>query len=99
LVYICVCAVLCLGWGLATSWSLVQEVLPSVSRSGNWKAVRAHKRCRAIKKGNRLDDVRGVHDHYRQIQRLWSYVLICTSWTELQNCVSDQKICARHTDW
>jgi hypothetical protein len=33
----CVCVVLCLGRGLATSWSLVQGVLPSVklSRNGN----------------------------------------------------------------
>jgi hypothetical protein len=30
-------AVLCLGRGLATSWSLVQGVLPIVNRSGNWK--------------------------------------------------------------
>jgi hypothetical protein len=27
---LCVCVVLCLGWGLATGWSLVQRVLPSV---------------------------------------------------------------------
>jgi hypothetical protein len=45
-----VCAVLCLGRGLATSWSLVQGVLPIVNRSGNWKAARAHKGYRAIQK-------------------------------------------------
>jgi hypothetical protein len=32
----CVCVVLCLGRGLATSWSPVQGVLPSV-RSRNWE--------------------------------------------------------------
>jgi hypothetical protein len=41
------CAVLCLGRGLATSWSLVQGVLPIVNRSGNWKAALAHKGSRA----------------------------------------------------
>jgi hypothetical protein len=46
--FFCVGAVLCLGRGLATSWSLVQEVLPIVNRSGNWKEARAHKGCRAI---------------------------------------------------
>jgi hypothetical protein len=45
----CVCAVLCLGRGLATSWSLVQNVIPIVNRSRKWKAGRAHKGCRAIK--------------------------------------------------
>jgi hypothetical protein len=33
----CVCVVLCLGRGLATSWSPVQGVLPSVKWSWNWK--------------------------------------------------------------
>jgi hypothetical protein len=33
----CVCVVLCLGRGLATSWSLAQGVLPSVKWSWNWK--------------------------------------------------------------
>jgi hypothetical protein len=33
----CVYVVLCLGRGLATSWSLVQKVLPSVKWSWNWK--------------------------------------------------------------
>jgi hypothetical protein len=32
----CICVVLCLGRGLATSWSLVQGVLPSVKWSWNW---------------------------------------------------------------
>jgi hypothetical protein len=45
----CVCAFLCLGRGLETSWSLVQGVLPIVNRSGNRKEARAHKSCRAIK--------------------------------------------------
>jgi hypothetical protein len=44
----CLCAVLCLGRGLSTSWSLVQGVLPIVNRSGNWKEARVHKGCRAI---------------------------------------------------
>jgi hypothetical protein len=46
----CVCAVLCIGSGLATSWSLFQEVLPILNRSGDWKAARAHKGCRANQK-------------------------------------------------
>jgi hypothetical protein len=33
----CVCVFLCLGKGLATSWSLVQGVLPSVKMIMNWK--------------------------------------------------------------
>jgi hypothetical protein len=45
----CVCVVLCLGRGLATSWSIVQGVLPIVNRSGDWNAARAHKGCRAFK--------------------------------------------------
>jgi hypothetical protein len=46
----CVCAVLCLGRGLATSWSPVQGVLTIVNRSGNWKAAGAHTGCRVIGK-------------------------------------------------
>jgi hypothetical protein len=46
---LCVCAVLCLGRGLAMSWSLVLGVLPIVNGSGNGKAARANKGCRAIK--------------------------------------------------
>jgi hypothetical protein len=46
----CVCALRCLGRGLATSWSLVQGVLPIVNSSGDWKAAKVHKGCRAIKK-------------------------------------------------
>jgi hypothetical protein len=46
----CICAVLCLCSGLATSWSVVQGVLPIVNRSGNWKGAGVHKGCRAIKK-------------------------------------------------
>jgi hypothetical protein len=34
----CVCVVLCLDRGLATSWSLVQGVLLSVKWSSNWKS-------------------------------------------------------------
>jgi hypothetical protein len=40
LVFVCVysvCVVLCLGRGLATSWSPVQGVLPSVKWSRNWE--------------------------------------------------------------
>jgi hypothetical protein len=47
----CDCVVLCLGRGLATSWSLVQGVLPSVKWSWNWKAeVRAQRGCRVGEK-------------------------------------------------
>jgi hypothetical protein len=46
----CVCAVLCLGRGLTTRWSLDQGVLTIVNRSGNCKEARAYKGCRAIKK-------------------------------------------------
>jgi hypothetical protein len=35
--FFCVCIVLCLGRGLATSWSPVQRVLPSVNLSRNWE--------------------------------------------------------------
>jgi hypothetical protein len=35
----CVCVVLSLGRGLATSWSPVQGVLPSVKWSWNWENV------------------------------------------------------------
>jgi hypothetical protein len=45
-----VCAVLCVGRDLATSWSLVQGVLSIVNRTGNWKEGRAHKGCRVIEK-------------------------------------------------
>jgi hypothetical protein len=49
----CVCVVLCLGRGLATSWSLVQGVLPSVKWSWNWKPeARAQGGCRASEKKN-----------------------------------------------
>jgi hypothetical protein len=51
MVCICVCVVVCLGRGLATSWSPVQGVLPPVYRLGNWnKAANAHRGCRAIEK-------------------------------------------------
>jgi hypothetical protein len=36
--FFCVCVVLCVGSGLATGWSLVQGVLPSVYRLRNWKS-------------------------------------------------------------
>jgi hypothetical protein len=39
--------ILCLGRGLSTGWSVVQGV---VNKSGDWKAARARKGCRAIKK-------------------------------------------------
>jgi hypothetical protein len=35
--FFCVCVVLCLGRGLATSWSPVQGVLPYVKWSRNWE--------------------------------------------------------------
>jgi hypothetical protein len=36
-VFFCVYVVLCIGWGLATSWSLVQGFLPSVKWLWNWE--------------------------------------------------------------
>jgi hypothetical protein len=51
----CVCVVLCLGRGLATSWSLVQAVLPSVKMIMKLKKeARAHRGCRASEKKNLL---------------------------------------------
>jgi hypothetical protein len=40
----CVCAVLCLGRGLAASWSLVQEVLPIVYRSKEKLKIIRHRK-------------------------------------------------------
>jgi hypothetical protein len=34
----CVCVVLCAGSGLATGWSPVQGILPTVCRLRNWKS-------------------------------------------------------------
>jgi hypothetical protein len=49
--FFCVCVVLCLARGLATSRSLVQRVLPSVKWSWSWKSeVRAQGGCRASEK-------------------------------------------------
>jgi hypothetical protein len=42
-----ICVVLCVGSGLATGWSPVQGVLPTVYRLRNWKAAKVHKGCRA----------------------------------------------------
>jgi hypothetical protein len=45
----CVCVVLCVGSGLATGWSPVQEVLPTVCTSRNWKSGQGPtKGCTAI---------------------------------------------------
>jgi hypothetical protein len=56
--YVCVrlfyvCVILCVGSGLTTGWSLVQGVLLTVYRLGNWKkkATKAHKYCTAIEEG------------------------------------------------
>jgi hypothetical protein len=47
----CVCVVLCLGRGLATSWSLVQGVLPTVNDHETEKSeARVHGGCRASEK-------------------------------------------------
>jgi hypothetical protein len=52
-VFILCCVVLCLGRGLATSWSLVQRVLPSVKMIMKLKGeARAHGGCRASEKKN-----------------------------------------------
>jgi hypothetical protein len=45
----CVCVVLCVGSGLATGWSPVEGVLPTVYRLRNWKkAAKVHTGCRAV---------------------------------------------------
>jgi hypothetical protein len=46
----CVCVVLCIGRGLATGWSLVQGVLPSVLKDHETEeeARVQQKGCRAI---------------------------------------------------
>jgi hypothetical protein len=47
----CICVILYLGRGLATSWSLIQGVLPSVNWSWNWKTeARAQGGCKAREK-------------------------------------------------
>jgi hypothetical protein len=54
----CVCVVLCLGRGLATSWSLVQGVLPSVQIIMKLKEVaRSHGGCRASEKKKQYKSV------------------------------------------
>jgi hypothetical protein len=70
----CVCAVLCLGRGLATDWSLVQGVLAIVNGSGNWKATRAHKGCRAIKKISNQMQIRDVSFKCYWIPTEWTVV-------------------------
>jgi hypothetical protein len=42
--------ILCVGNGLATGWSLIQRVQPTVYRLRNWKAAQVHKGCRAIER-------------------------------------------------
>jgi hypothetical protein len=45
----CLCAfILCVGRGLATGWSPVQGVLPTVYRLRNWKRGQGPKGCTAI---------------------------------------------------
>jgi hypothetical protein len=46
----CVCVVLCLGSGLATGWSLVQGVLPTVYRLRNWSEIAFHG-CQILQAG------------------------------------------------
>jgi hypothetical protein len=46
----CVCVVLRVGSGLATGWSLVQEIQPTVYRLRNWKNGQGQKGCRAIER-------------------------------------------------
>jgi hypothetical protein len=86
----CVCVVLCLGRGLATSWSLVQGVLPSVKWSWSWKAeARAQGSCRASEKETTFDPFwiiytsllkrrpwfLGLSNHPFQLPRLFSVEL------------------------
>jgi hypothetical protein len=47
--FFCVCVVLCLGRGLATSWSPVQGVLPSVKWSRNWEISPVLQNCSSSK--------------------------------------------------
>jgi hypothetical protein len=47
----CVCVVLCVGSGLATGWSPVQGVLPTVYKLRSWKSGQVHKGCRAMHRG------------------------------------------------
>jgi hypothetical protein len=52
---VCVCVFLCVDSGLATGWSLVQWVLPSVYRSGNWRRGEGPtKGCRVIDEWNEM---------------------------------------------
>jgi hypothetical protein len=65
---LCLC---CPGRGLATSWSLVQGVLPCVKWSWNWKTeARAQGGCRASEKKNVLefDIFLIIHIAYRKKQ-------------------------------
>jgi hypothetical protein len=56
---LCVCVVLCLGRGLATSSSLVQEVLPSVKMIMELKReARAQQRALEPLKNKKKDEIR-----------------------------------------
>jgi hypothetical protein len=47
--FFCVCVVLCVGSGLATGWSPVQVVLPTLYRLRNWKSGQGpSKGCKPI---------------------------------------------------
>jgi hypothetical protein len=48
--FVCICVVLYLGRGLATSWSLVQGVLPSVNDHETEKEARDHGAVEPVKK-------------------------------------------------
>jgi hypothetical protein len=51
-----VCVVLCVRSGLATGWSPVQGVLPTVCRLRNWKSGQGPtKGCRAIDRDRYID--------------------------------------------
>jgi hypothetical protein len=76
----CVCVVLCLGRALATSWSLVQGVLPSVKWSRNWKKQRPGPKgaVEPVKKYNNSNN--NVNLHYSfpfLLQEAWGIRKCC----------------------
>jgi hypothetical protein len=75
--FFCVCVVLCLGRGLATSWSLVQGVLPSLKVIMKLKEeVRSLGGCRASERQNgdlptRYPFIK-LRSHIRPFTVVWS---------------------------
>jgi hypothetical protein len=72
----CVCVVLCLDRGLATSWSLVQRVLPSVKWSWNWNRGQVPTEgCRAIEEEEEEDE--DEEEEYLSVQSPFLFVNLC----------------------